>query len=53
MKKESKFINVLTALAGILVIGTLVLEMVLVNLWKEIYYEKGKDDWNWTMDSSI
>lgn len=31
-QKECKFISILTALAGILVIGTLVLEMVLMNL---------------------
>lgn len=33
--KEGKFISFLMASAGILVIGVLVLEMVLVNLWKE------------------
>lgn len=32
MKKSEKFINILTALAGVLIVGVLVLEMILVNL---------------------
>ena len=52
--KEGKFISFLMASAGILVIGVLVLEMVLVNLWKEIYYDKErKVNWCPSMGNSI